>query len=102
MIFSSYYAITAGIPALSKKKCDLDDLGIEFCFIPAGLGSLLSATVNAGLVDWNYRRVRGDVGQTTHRNQKQNIIEFSIEKARLQIGLPMAVCCFQKRESGDV
>lgn len=97
VVFSSYYAVTAGIPSQFKKIYDLDDLGIGLCFIPAGLGSLFSATANGVLVDWNYQRVRRVVGQTVHKNQKQNIIEFSVEKARLQIGLPMAVRCFEER-----
>ncbi|KXG51977.1 Major facilitator superfamily domain, general substrate transporter [Penicillium griseofulvum] len=91
VIFSSYYAITAGIPALFQKIYDLDDLGIGLCFIPAGLGSLLSATANGVLVDWNYRRARQNAGQTVHKNQKQDIIGFPIEQARLQIGVPMII-----------
>jgi hypothetical protein len=93
VIFSSYYAVTAGIPALFQKTYDLDDLGIGLCFIPAGLGSLLSATANGVLVDWNYRRARRNAGQTVHKNQKQDIIGFPIEQARLQIGVPMIVRC---------
>ncbi|OQE06387.1 hypothetical protein PENVUL_c018G01925 [Penicillium vulpinum] len=91
VVFSSYYAVTAGIPALFHKIYDLDDLGIGLCFIPAGLGSLLSATTNGVLVDWNYRRTRISAGQTVHKNQKQDIIGFPIEQARLQIGLPMTI-----------
>ncbi|KAJ5190012.1 Major facilitator superfamily domain general substrate transporter [Penicillium cf. griseofulvum] len=91
VVFSSYYAVTAGIPALFQKIYDLDDLGIGLCFIPAGLGSLLSATANGVLVDWNYRRARRNAGQTVHNNQKQDIIGFPIEQARLQIGVPMII-----------
>ncbi|OQE13289.1 hypothetical protein PENFLA_c051G02403 [Penicillium flavigenum] len=91
VMFSSYYALTAGIPALFQRIYDLDDLGIGLCFIPAGLGSLLSATANGVLVDWNYRRTRRNAGQTVHKNQKQDIIGFPIEQARLQIGLPMTI-----------
>ncbi|KAF9240540.1 hypothetical protein DTO013E5_5608 [Penicillium roqueforti] len=91
VVFSSYYAVTAGIPALFHRIYDLDDLGIGLCFIPAGLGSLLSATVNGVLVDWNYRRSRRNAGQTVHKNQKQDILGFPIEQARLQIGLPMTI-----------
>ncbi|KAJ5521091.1 hypothetical protein N7463_001544 [Penicillium fimorum] len=91
VVFSSYYAVTAGIPALFQKIYDLDDLGIGLCFIPAGLGSLFSATANGVLVDWNYRRARRNAGQTVHKNQKQDIIGFPIEQARLQIGLPMTI-----------
>ncbi|KAJ5817398.1 hypothetical protein N7447_009631 [Penicillium robsamsonii] len=91
VVFSSYYAVTAGIPALFQKIYDLDDLGIGLCFIPAGLGSLLSATANGVLVDWNYRRARRNAGQPVQKNQKQDIIGFPIEQARLQIGLPMTI-----------
>ncbi|KAJ6127758.1 hypothetical protein N7471_008975 [Penicillium samsonianum] len=91
VVFSSYYAVTAGIPALFHRIYDLDDLDIGLCFIPAGLGSLLSATANGVLVDWNYGRARRTAGQTVHKNQKQDIIGFPIEQARLQIGLPMTV-----------
>lgn len=91
VVFSSYYAVTAGIPALFHRIYDLDDLEIGLCFIPAGLGSLLSATANGVLVDWNYRRIRRNSGQMVHKNQKQDIIGFPIEQARLQIGLPMTV-----------
>lgn len=93
VVFSSYYAVTAGIPALFQRIYGLDDFRIALCFIPAGLGSLLSATTNGVLVDWNYRRARGTAGQTLHGNQKHETIGFSIEQARLQIGLPMTVSC---------
>ncbi|CAI7636605.1 unnamed protein product [Penicillium glandicola] len=91
VVFSSYYAVTAGIPALFQRIYHLDDFGIGLCFIPAGLGSLLSATANGVLVDWNYRRARNKAGQTVHKNQKEDIIRFPIEQARLQIGLPMTI-----------
>ncbi|KAG0154453.1 hypothetical protein PDIDSM_21 [Penicillium digitatum] len=91
VVFSSYYAVTAGIPALFHKVYDLNELEIGLCFIPAGLGSLFSATANGVLADWNYRRTRRNAGQTVHRNQKQDILGFPIEQARLQVGLPMTV-----------
>ncbi|KAJ5371609.1 hypothetical protein N7517_003615 [Penicillium concentricum] len=91
IVFGSYYAVTSGIPALFHEIYHLDDLGIGLCFIPAGLGSLFSATANGVLVDWIYRRTGRNAGQTVHKNQKQDIIEFPIEQARLQIGLPMTI-----------
>ncbi|OQD89057.1 hypothetical protein PENANT_c003G08505 [Penicillium antarcticum] len=91
VIFASYYAVTAGIPVQVEKMYNLDGFQIGLCFIPAGLGSLLSATANGVLVDWNYRRIRCRAGLTVHKNQKQDILGFPIEKARLQIGLPMTI-----------
>jgi MFS family permease len=93
VVFASYYAVTAGIPVQFEKIYNLDSFQIGLCFIPAGLGSLLSATANGVLIDWNYRRTRCRAGLGVHRNQKQDILGFPIEKARLQIGLPMTVSC---------
>lgn len=91
VVFASYYAVTAGIPSLFKELYILHDLGIGLSFIPAGLGSLVSATANGVLVDWNYRRVRAKIGQPVRKHQRVDISDFPIEQARLQIGLPMAV-----------
>ena len=94
VVFGSYYAVTAGIPAQFAALYDLNDLWIGLCFIPAGLGSLLSATVNGFLVDWNYQRTRKRAGQSIRRDQRDDILEFPIERSRLQIALPMTVRLF--------
>lgn len=91
LMFGSYYAVTAGIPAQFGSLYGLNDLQIGLCFIPAGLGSLLSATANGMLVDWNYRRTLLRTGQPVHFDRKHDILTIPIEKARLQVGLPMAV-----------
>jgi multidrug resistance protein len=93
VVFASYYAVTTSIPVQFEKIYNLDSFHIGLCFIPAGLGSLFSATANGVLVDWNYRRIRCRAGLTVHKDQKQDILGFPIEKARLQIGLPMTVSC---------
>lgn len=91
LVFGSYYAVTAGIPAQFERLYGLDDLKIGLCFIPAGLGSLLSATANGLLVDWNYRRTLQRAGQPVHLDRKHDILMIPIERARLQVGVPMAV-----------
>jgi hypothetical protein len=94
VIFGSYYAVTAGMPAQFAKLYDLNDLQVGLCYIPAGLGSLLSATTNGILVDWNYRRICTKAGITLEHDHKHQALCFPIEKARLQIGLPMIVSQF--------
>ncbi|KAJ5085081.1 hypothetical protein N7532_009852 [Penicillium argentinense] len=92
IIFGSYYALMTGIPAQFHTMYHLNDLGIGLCFIPAGLGSLLSAVVNGFFVDWNYRRIIRQSGMTTSCHKKQDILMFPIERARLQICLPLTLC----------
>ena len=91
IVFGSYYAVTSGIPAQYAVLYNLTDFEIGLCFIPAGLGSLLSATANGVLIDWNYRRTRVQAGLSVHSNQKHDITIFPIERARLKIGVPMIV-----------
>ncbi|KAJ5217964.1 uncharacterized protein N7498_000063 [Penicillium cinerascens] len=89
VVFGSYYAVTAGIPVQFGTLYDLDALQIGLCFIPAGLGSLLSATANGVFVDWNYRRTCLQAKLLVNQTVKQDILTFPIERARLQIGIPM-------------
>lgn len=91
VIFGSYYAVTAGLPAQFAKLYDLDDLQVGLCYIPASLGSLLSATANGVLVDWNYHRICTKAGRSLEQDHKQHLLSFPIEKSRLQIGIPMTV-----------
>lgn len=91
VIFASYYSVTSSMPSQFKQIYDLDDLGIGLIFLPAGLGSFLSAIFNGILVDWNYRRLRAAAGKPVLKNQKQDNRDFPIERARLQIALPMMV-----------
>jgi MFS family permease len=100
VIFGSYYAVTAGIPAQFVKLYDLNDLQVGLCYIPAGLGSLLSATTNGILVDWNYRRICTRAGLALEQEHKHQVLSFPIEKARLQIGLPMIVRPFRLLRRG--
>ncbi|KAF7625157.1 hypothetical protein AFLA_002031 [Aspergillus flavus NRRL3357] len=83
LIFASYYAITAGLPSQLRSIYGLSDLNIGLSFIPMGAGTLLSATFNGIIVDWNYRRIVA--------KDRQDIENFEAEKARLGVGGPVAL-----------
>ncbi|KAB8219807.1 citrate synthase-like protein [Aspergillus novoparasiticus] len=83
LIFASYYAITAGLPSQLRSIYGLSDLNIGLSFIPMGAGTLLSATFNGIIVDWNYRRMIA--------KDRQDIEDFEVEKARLGVGGPVTL-----------
>ncbi|KAJ5698836.1 hypothetical protein N7462_000841 [Penicillium macrosclerotiorum] len=91
LVFGSYYAITAGIPAHFATTYHLNDLQVGLCYIPAGLGSLFSATVNGKLVDWNYKRFLATSQQLPDSSERHDLNVFPIERVRLQIGFPMTI-----------
>lgn len=58
-------------------------------FIPIGAGGILSALSSGKLVDWNYRRHAKILGIPVVKNRSQDMTNFPIEKARLQVAFPM-------------
>ncbi|KAE8399567.1 citrate synthase-like protein [Aspergillus pseudonomiae] len=71
LVFASYYAITAGLPSQLRSIYGLS------------AGTLLSATFNGIIVDWNYRRMMA--------NGRKDMDYFDVEKARLGVGGPIAL-----------
>lgn len=95
IIFASYYSVTSGMPVLFHQIYNIGDLGIGLIFIPAGIGSLCSAIFNGTLVDWNYRRLKARFIRLNQLDQETirptPVPRFRVEKARLQIALPMTL-----------
>ncbi len=50
---------------------------------------MLSAITSGKLVDWNYRRWCKKLGVPVVKNRRQDLTNFPIEKARLQVAFPM-------------
>ena len=58
-------------------------------FLPFGTGGVLSALSSGKLVDWNYRRHAKKLGIPVVKNRRQDLTDFPIEQARLQVAFPM-------------
>ncbi|KAL4800352.1 citrate synthase-like protein [Aspergillus venezuelensis] len=99
LVFAAYYAVTAGMPSLFNEIYGLSDMWIGFVLLPAGVGSLVSAVVGGRIVDWNYRRWlehhkrerRSGVEDGNNEGLEGESKESSVERARLQIGVPMTL-----------
>jgi MFS family permease len=58
-------------------------------FIPIGVGSIVSALTVGRLADWNYRRWAKKLGISVVKNRKQDLTNFPIERARLEVVFPL-------------
>lgn len=84
-----FYATTTGIPYLFRKIYGFDELQLGFVYLPFGAGTLISALSTGKAIDWNYRRHAKRNGMPLTKNRHQDLTNFPIEKARLEVALPL-------------
>lgn len=89
LLVAIMYATTTGIPYLFGKIYDFDELQLGLVYIPFGAGSLISALSTGKAIDWNYRRYAKKHGLPLTKNRHQDLTNFPIEKARLEVALPL-------------
>ncbi|KAF2396639.1 citrate synthase [Trichodelitschia bisporula] len=89
LLFSCYYAVNASLPSQFEAAYGLNDVQISLIYLPLGVGSLLSAFTIGKLIDWNYRRHAARLGFPVQRNRQADLSGFPIERARLEIALPL-------------
>ncbi|KAI2787558.1 hypothetical protein POX_f07929 [Penicillium oxalicum] len=91
ILFAGFYDVSATIPSIYQELYGLDDLQIGLCYIPFGLGASIASILNGKLLDFNYRRIAKALGFPLVKNRHTDLMNFPIEKARLQIAFPMLV-----------
>ncbi len=91
IIFAGLATIATGLPSQFHEIYNFNDLQIGLSSIPMGVGSCLSAVVTGRLADWNYRRHAARLGLSFDNTRQQDLRDFPIEAARLEIALPL-VC----------
>lgn len=89
LLVAILYATTTGIPYLFGKIYGFDELQLGLVYIPFGAGSLISALSTGKAIDWNYRRHAKKNGFPLTKNRHQDLTDFPIEKARLEVALPL-------------
>ena len=80
---------STGAAAAFNSLYGFDQIQISLMFIPIGAGSVLSALSSGRLLDWNYRRHARMLGIPVIKNRRQDLTNFPIEKARIQVAFPM-------------
>lgn len=80
---------STGAASAFSSLYDFDQIQIALMFIPMGSGAVLSAISSGRLVDWNYRRHAKKLGIPVVKNRRQDLSNFPIERARLEVALPV-------------
>jgi hypothetical protein len=91
-LFAAFYDVTASIPSQFQKMYNFNELQIGLCYIPFGCGSMCAALTNGQLLDRNFARWCRKLGVRIRKGRNQDLSQFPIEKARLQIAIPASYC----------
>jgi MFS family permease len=91
VLFATYYLISAALPSEFEKRYGLTDLQISLIYLPLGVGSAVSAFTTGKLVDWNYQRHGKRLGLTIDSNRQDDMADFPIERARIEVSAPVGV-----------
>ena len=89
LTFGCFFAVLTEATTSFHEVYHFDNIEVGLMYIPIGAGGAVSVFTTGYLVDWNYRRHAKRAGLPVLRNVRQDIRNFNIEKARLEIALPM-------------
>ena len=89
LMYAGFYAIVTGATTSFHEVYHFNNIETALMYIPIGAGGIGSAFTTGRVLDWNYRRHAKQAGMPVVKTRRQDISHFNIEKARLQIAIPV-------------
>ncbi|KAK3192645.1 hypothetical protein K4F52_001444 [Lecanicillium sp. MT-2017a] len=87
--FAGFYCNAVAIPTLFSKKYHYDETTVGLMYLPLAAGSVAAAAIVGPSMTWNYKRHCITAGVAFDRKCQADLINFPIERARLEVGLPL-------------
>lgn len=96
LLFAGSSALTAVLASQLPERYNYNEVQVGLCYLPIGVGSLVSRWTVGKLVDWKLNREVEKQGVIIVKNRRQDLSNQDVEKARLVIAFPMilATCTF--------
>ncbi|ATY60711.1 general substrate transporter [Cordyceps militaris] len=89
VIFAGFYCIAAAMPVLFHKRYHFNETQVGLMYLPIAGGSIIAALVVGRGMTWNYKRHCTMAGVSFDRSRQMDMTNFPIERARLEIGIPL-------------
>lgn len=87
---AGYFILLAGLPQQLESTFHYNSIQVGLCYIPMGCGILISRQIAGRLLDRNFQRHAKKLGITIVKNRQTSTEGFPVERARMEVGLPMA------------
>lgn len=96
IVFAGFYCIATAMPSLFADVYGFNEVEVGLMYLPLALGSILAALIVGPAINRNYRRHCDKLGIPCDSKRQQDLSGFPIERARLEVGLPLlcltAIC----------
>ncbi|KAJ4390873.1 hypothetical protein N0V93_004472 [Gnomoniopsis smithogilvyi] len=89
IVFAGFYAIATSMSENLKDLYDLTEIELGLMYLPMAAGSVAAAFIVGPGINWNYRRHAKRLGMTITKGRQDDLSNFPIEKARIEVGLPL-------------
>ncbi|KAE8452761.1 hypothetical protein EG329_013033 [Mollisiaceae sp. DMI_Dod_QoI] len=88
IVYAGFYAVISGMPSQLKDIYGYDDVKVGLMYLPLAGGSVVAAFTQGRFIDWNYRRHAQKLGIVVQKRKMQDLSNFPIERARLEVAMP--------------
>ncbi|KAE8446422.1 hypothetical protein EG329_012027 [Mollisiaceae sp. DMI_Dod_QoI] len=85
-----YFILLAGLPSQLETTFHFNSIQVGLCYIPMGAGILIARQIVGRLIDYNFHRHATKLGISIVKNRQTSTDNFPVERARLEVGLPLA------------
>lgn len=89
LVFAGFYAIATSMSEQMKDLYNLTEIQLGLMYLPTAAGSVAAAGIIGPGINWNYRRHAKRLGMSLTKGRQDDLSNFPIEKARIELGLPL-------------
>ncbi|KAK7743235.1 hypothetical protein SLS53_004320 [Cytospora paraplurivora] len=89
IVFAGFYAIATVMPSQFSRLYGFDEVKVGLMYLPMAGGSIVAAFVVGPAINWNYRRHAKLLGMSINKGRQDDLSNFPVERARIEIGLPL-------------
>lgn len=95
LLYAGYYAVLITLSTDLAERFGFSPVIIGLCYLPLGVGSIVSRWTCGYLLDWNFRRHAKRLNIELSHQRQQDIDALPIELIRLQVSIPFIYvsCC---------
>jgi multidrug resistance protein len=89
IFFAGFYAVSTVLSTQLQENYGYSDVVVGLLYLPLAGGSIVTAFVCGPLINRNFRRHAAKLGIHVESSRQMDLSGFPIERARLEIGIPL-------------